>query len=153
MTTEFKFRTIQVSLDEEAKKMIASKKDLSDTVTTRSEAARSEKPKKCSLDVNEKGYLIVKDRDPARILKALYNASKPVGMGFYALNQTTAKPMTTESARAYIEEYNDRLGWDYVHGRPIKSCIENGYLNPWGFDRDNGGPGTCKRVIEVEFDS
>lgn len=155
-----KIVTIHVGLEPEAKAMIESKKDLADIVSKHADAARSAQPKstdgsidskKFELSTDAKGHLIVKDCDPARILKALYNASKPVGMGFYALNKTTAQPMTTEDARTYISEYNGQCYWDYVHGRPVKSSIYKDTIDPRGFDRDNGGAGTCKRVLEVEF--
>ncbi|MGZ6473248.1 MAG: hypothetical protein ACXWRZ_18940, partial [Bdellovibrio sp.] len=110
-------------------------------------------PKRYEIETRENGELIVKELDLARILRALYNASKPVGMGFYALNSETAKPMTVEVARKYIEE-NSKYGnyWDYVHGRPIKVGIsKEGTINPWFFDRNNGGVGSCKRILELEF--
>jgi hypothetical protein len=150
-----KYHSIELTLDERTKKMIESKKDLSDQVGRAADKLHVDAFEKSSYDIkiNENDELIVKDLDPARILRALYNASKPVGMGFYALNSETAKQMTVEMARKYIEE-NSKYGnyWDYVHGRPIKVGIsKDGTINPWRFDRDNGGTGSCKRILEAEF--
>lgn len=86
--------------------------------------------------------MIVYDvKDEAKVLAALYNASKPQGMGILHYDP---KPMTEEEARALLPAPH---GFDYLKGRVMKLEIKDGTLDPWGYDRDNG-QGAAKRAIE-----
>ena len=98
----------------------------------------------------------------ADVLAALYNASRPIGMGFL---QAGGAPLNMD--RAYAQELlkrgSDATGdypagmaamprndiyYDYVYGRPLKLDLSSDTeFNPWGFDRDNGGEGAAQRVI------
>lgn len=98
----------------------------------------------------------------AEVLAALYNAARPVGMGMLHYDP---KLMTTEEAQQIIDEGGDigrrrRAGievvgsngveWsvDYVRGRPLKLHVRGNVLHgAWLYDRDQGGAGTCERII------
>lgn len=95
----------------------------------------------------------------ADVLAALYNASQPMGMGFL---QASGGPleMTREDAEFLLAAGSDASGdyipgirsnqlyFDYLHGRPLKLDLSSDTeFDPWGFDRDNGGPGAAQRVI------
>lgn len=71
--------------------------------------------------------------DKAMVLAALYNASKPQGMGFLHYDP---EPMTVEDARKLIERNHVRF--DYLKGRVMKIDLSTDELDTWGYDRDNG---------------
>lgn len=79
----------------------------------------------------------------AAVLAALYNASKPQGLGFMHYD---SKPMTEEVAQQVIDEQG--LKFDYLKGRVMKVDISQDELNVWGFDRDNGA-GAAQSAIDV----
>lgn len=93
--------------------------------------------------------------DKAAVLATLFNASAPGGMGFL---QAGFGPsiMTVEDAQQVIDAggtdepgFNrGNLSFDYLFGRPLKVDLNGDELHPWGFDRDNGGTGTAKRLID-----
>ncbi len=83
----------------------------------------------------------LKDLDKAAVLAALYNASKPLGMGFMKYDP---KPMTIEEARKILERQTD---FDYLQGRVMKTNLSGDELDPWLYDCDNGS-GAAKRAIE-----
>ena len=66
------------------------------------------------------------------MLAALYNASKPQGMGFVHYDP---KPMTRQEAEALLEQ---GTYFDYLKGRVMKVKLSGDELNEWGYDRDNG---------------
>lgn len=74
----------------------------------------------------------LKGLDKAEVLAALYNASKPQGMGFI---QYDPKPMTREEAAGLLE---DRTSFDYLQGRVMKVHLGGDEFDPWLYDRDNG---------------
>lgn len=95
--------------------------------------------------------------DKAELLAALYNNSRPMGMGVF---RAVAGPMTVEQARAALgtggdhgRDYganssgNSPMYFDYLHGRPLKSDLSSDEFRPWGYDRDNGGTGTAAKII------
>lgn len=97
----------------------------------------------------------IKGIDKALILQALYNNSRPMGMGFL---QARPGPMSIEDARELIagKDSGDYPGgrhnvdgyFDYVYGRPLKLLfIGDDELRTDGYDRDNGGDGTAARII------
>ncbi len=77
------------------------------------------------------------------LLAALYNSSKPIGLGFL---QATPEPMTYREAEIIIEQQGKRF--DYLKGRPLKCDISGDSFDPWGYDRDNGGAGSAFKVIQ-----
>lgn len=79
----------------------------------------------------------------AEVLKALYDNSKPLGMGFF---QIEVGPMPIEEATELLE---DQTYFDYLKGRVMKVDLRSDIeFEEWGYDRDNG-EGAAQRVIEV----
>ena len=95
--------------------------------------------------------------DKAAVLAALFNASAPQGFGFLQAGNGP-QVMSLEDAQAMIDSApapefpgmtdERELEYDYVLGRPIKVRLGGNEFNPWGFDRDNGGPGSAQQVID-----
>jgi len=80
--------------------------------------------------------------DKAEVLAALYNASKPLGMGFLAFDPA---PMTRDEAAVILE--SSHTGYvDYCKGRVMKVDLSRDVLDPRLYDRDNG-PGAALRAI------
>ena len=84
----------------------------------------------------------------AKVLMALFNASKQQGMGF--LNSRGAKPIDEECARAVIDDQRE-LYFDYLHGRVLKVDLTDDQFDPWLYDRDNG-EGAAERAIRPLYD-
>jgi hypothetical protein len=76
----------------------------------------------------------------AAVLAALYNASKPQGMGFM---QYDPKPMTMEEACSLLDQ---TAYFDYLKGRVMKVDLAGDELDTRGYDRDNG-QGAAERAI------
>ena len=81
--------------------------------------------------------------DKAEVLAALYNASKPQGMGFLHYD---AKPMTREEAEKHLEK---DTRFDYLNGRVMKINLGNDELDPFLYDRDNGQNAALKAITEL----
>lgn len=84
----------------------------------------------------------IKGKNKAKILAALYNNSKPLGMGFLHYE---AAPMTEEQAEAILKESTD---FDYLKGRVMKVNLSGDELQTWLYNRDNG-EGAAERAIEA----
>ena len=81
----------------------------------------------------------------AAVLAALYNASKPQGMGFMHYD---AKPMTTEEAQQLLDSDPCQY-FDYLKGRVMKIGLSKEEdVNTWGYNRDNG-ENAAEKVIET----
>lgn len=80
--------------------------------------------------------------DKAKVLAALYNASKPQGRGFL---HSDPKPMTSKEAGILLKQTTD---FDYVQGRIMKVNLSGDTFDPWLYDRDNG-QGAAERAIAV----
>lgn len=80
---------------------------------------------------------------PAAVLAALYNASRPQGMGFLHYDST---PMTTEQAQSILDKSGGYF--DYLQGRVMKINLEGDFVNPTLYDRDNG-QGAALAAIET----
>ena len=79
--------------------------------------------------------------DKADVLAALYNNSRPQGLGFLQFNPA---PMTTEEARA---ELAAGTYFDYLHGRVMKiDLAADDFFEERLYDRDLG-EGAARRVI------
>ena len=74
------------------------------------------------------------------VLAALYNASKPQGMGFMQYDPT---PMTAEQGDGLLKRTTD---FDYLKGRVMKITIDSDILDVRWYDRDNG-EGTAAKAI------
>ena len=80
--------------------------------------------------------------DRAAVLAALYNASKPQGLGF--LNYEP-KPMTIGEAKELLSITTD---FDYLNGRVMKINLSGDTLETRWFDCDNG-EGAAEDVIKT----
>lgn len=89
----------------------------------------------------------------AMALAALYNGSKPQGMGFLHFDPT---PMSAAQAGHLLKETKD---FDYLMGRVMKidlggKVVEDASgakwlpLNAWGYDRDIGAS-AAERVLKA----
>lgn len=78
--------------------------------------------------------------DKADVLVALYNASKPQGVGIWYFDPA---PMTVDEARVLLES---STYFDYIKGRIMKVDLSGDTLGVQWYDRDNG-PGVAERVI------
>jgi hypothetical protein len=93
----------------------------------------------------------IKGIDRAELLAALYNGTRPVGLG--RLSAGALEPMTAKQARQELEDAErsidgTHITFDYVRGRPIKvDFAGDTLLRPDLYDRDAGGPGTCERIV------
>jgi hypothetical protein len=80
----------------------------------------------------------------SEVLAALYNASKPQGLGFL---HSATDDMTVEQAKAIIDRCPpDDIYFDYLKGRVMKVHLEGDTLDTWGYDRDNG-QGAAERAL------
>lgn len=85
----------------------------------------------------------IKDLDKGAVLAALYNASRPQGMGFV---QFDPKPMTAEQGGVLIKRQRD---FDYLQGRVMKIEISGDEIDTWGYDRDNGEGAAAKAIASL----
>lgn len=83
----------------------------------------------------------LKGLNKAAVLAALYNASKPQGLGFLHYDST---PMTKREAKKLLKHQTD---FDYLNGRVMKVNLDGDTLDPWGYDRDNGS-GSAKAALD-----
>lgn len=79
----------------------------------------------------------------AAVLAALYNASKPQGMGFM---QYDPKPMTESEAEELLTQ---NTYFDYLKGRVMKVDLSKDEFSPHGYDRDNGEGAAMAVVLEL----
>jgi hypothetical protein len=81
--------------------------------------------------------------DKAAVLAALYNRSRPQGMGFL---QYDPAPMTVEEARSLLAQSKY---FDYLKGRVLKVSLEKDEFDERLYDRDNGPGAAASAVNEV----
>lgn len=89
-------------------------------------------------------YISIAGLDKATVLAALYNASRPVGLG--ALNPRAHQDINVHAA-AQILASEPSGYFDYVQGRVLKVDLSGDAIDPVLFDRDNGG-GSCAAAID-----
>lgn len=84
----------------------------------------------------------IKGLNKAEVLAALYNNSKPLGLGFLHFDE---KDMTVAEAEELLKQ---TTYFDYLKGRVMKVDLssDDGF-DEWLYDRDNGN-GSAQRVIE-----
>jgi hypothetical protein len=75
----------------------------------------------------------ISDLDKAVVLAALFNASRPQGLGFIEYDDNC---MTVEQARVILD--TGQTHFNYLQGRVMKVVLKDSELDPWLFDRDNG---------------
>lgn len=86
----------------------------------------------------------IRNLDKARVLKALYNRSRPQGMGIFHYDP---KPMTDTEAAELLKR---QTYFDYVKGRVLKVDLKGDYLETALYDRDMGH-GAAEYAILDEF--
>lgn len=84
----------------------------------------------------------LKRLNKAAVLAALYNASRPQGLGFMKYNAT---PMSVEEARTLLKR---TTSFDYLNGRVMKISLDGDELDPWLYDLDNG-QGAAEQAINA----
>ncbi len=83
------------------------------------------------------------------VLRALYAAAKPLGMGFL---HYTPEPMTQHEADMLLASAGPGYYFDYVVGRGMKVRLGGDVLNEALYDRDNG-PGAALRALQPLLDA
>ena len=87
----------------------------------------------------------IEGKSRAKVLAALYNNSKPLGMGIL---HWTPEPMTESQAQEMLDDKRDPVWFDYVNGRVMKIGFQgNEVLRCDLYDRDLG-KGAAERVIK-----
>ena len=95
-----------------------------------------------SDEVNIKGI------DKSELFAALYDRAKAQGRGFEVY--TPAKMSMADARQAVTnatEAISGRIYFDYHNGRVMKVELSGDTLDPWGYDRDNGG-GAVQAVVD-----
>lgn len=113
--------------------------------------AQNERKERESM-TTEQGTVNIAGIDKAALLAALYNGSRPIGMGHL---RAEAAAMTPEEAAEYVGDPKTqdngqsgrmRLFFDYVKGRPLKVDLDGDILHTRLYNRDNG-EGAAERVV------
>jgi len=86
----------------------------------------------------------LKGLDKAAVLAALFNASKPQGMGFMHYDPA---PMTVEQAAELLKR---STYFDYLQGRVMKIELSDDTLDPWSYDRDNGEGAAAATIASLQ---
>jgi hypothetical protein len=81
--------------------------------------------------------------DKAEVLAALYNASRPLGMGHFHYKP---EPMTADEARELLKQ---QTYFDHLKGRVMKIALDSDQLNPRLYDRDNGEGAVAAVIAEL----
>lgn len=83
----------------------------------------------------------ISKKDKAAVLAALYNNSRPQGLGMLHYDP---KDMTREEAAELLEQDGR---FDYLKGRVLKIDLRGDTFNPFLYDRDLG-EGAAQRVVD-----
>jgi hypothetical protein len=88
-------------------------------------------------------FINIEGMNKAAIVAALYNNSKPLGMGAFHFNPA---PMTEDQAQKLIDSNGGKIDLDYVGGRVMKVFEMEDGLRVDLYDRDIG-KGEAERII------
>jgi hypothetical protein len=81
----------------------------------------------------------------AKVLAALYNHAKSGGMG--AIEYDPKHIMTEEEAVTILQKDTE---FQWLKGRIMKiNMSSDKEIDPWRYDRDNGGDGTAAKIIDA----
>lgn len=84
----------------------------------------------------------IKGKDKAEVLLALYEYSRPLGLGFF--QEIMAPKIDVERCREILKE---QTYFDYMYGRVMKVDLSSDdEFDPWLYDRDNG-PLAAQRAV------
>ncbi len=86
--------------------------------------------------------LDIKNINKAKILAALYNNSRPLGLGFIVSDNDV---MTQGEAQELLN--SGQTYFDYLKGRVMKIDLSTDELRTELYDRDNGN-GACEYAIK-----
>lgn len=92
----------------------------------------------------------IKGMNKAEVLMKLYNASQPLGVGILHFKN---EDMTLDEAQAILNSspgVSNPFYFDYLYGRVMKVDLSGDWLDPWGYDRDNGQD-SARLAIEGRF--
>lgn len=89
------------------------------------------------------GNISLEGLDKGDVLAALYNASRPQGMGFFHYDP---KPMTREEAQDLLKRSTD---FDYLKGRVMKIDLSGEVLDTTWYNRDNGPEAAEKAIASL----
>jgi len=87
----------------------------------------------------------ISQKSKAAVLAALYNASKPQGLGFL---QATSEDMTIQEAQSHLDQ--GYTYFDYLKGRILKVNLATTELDPRLYDRDNGQGAAAAALQNLE---
>jgi hypothetical protein len=91
-------------------------------------------------------YMIdITNLNKAEVLRALYNNSITLGLGF--LHFKNEEMYKSEAEQIINEHGENNLDFGYIYGRVMKVDLSNNFLDPRLYDRDNGA-GAAKKVID-----
>jgi len=78
-----------------------------------------------------------------KVFAALYNAAKTTGLG--VIEYDPDHIMTEEEAEKILESTTT---FKWYKGRMLKIDLSTDQVDPWKYDRDNGGEGNAERIID-----
>jgi hypothetical protein len=78
----------------------------------------------------------IKGINKAKILAALFNHSRPQGMGLFSSLARGSHDMSEEEAQGFLDA--GQTYFDYVHGRILKIDLEGDELSTRLYNRDLG---------------
>lgn len=89
----------------------------------------------------------IKGISKAKVLLALFNNSKPQGVGILTFAVFSAeKILTEEMCEEILKKTTD---FDYLIGKPLKvNFLSDESFDARLYDSNNGGEGTAQRVID-----
>jgi len=85
--------------------------------------------------------------DKVAVLTALYNASRPLGMGFLHATPGGLSPEDAKLELARTEPHG--LYFDYLRGRVMKVSLSADMLDPRLYDRDNGEGAAARAISKI----
>lgn len=85
--------------------------------------------------------------DKVTLLQALYHNGQQVGLGLLSPGMTNEQ--IAEHCAKMVEDYGEFPYVDYLGGKPLKCNLSGDVWNARLFDRDNGGSGTGRRIVEA----
>lgn len=88
----------------------------------------------------------IKGISKAAVLAALYNASKPLGMGMFNYRR---EDMSEAVAQRLIDESGERPYFDYLCGRVMKIGFKGDDLDVSMYDRDNGKGAAARALAPI----
>lgn len=91
------------------------------------------------------GRVDISGLDKAAVLAVLYNAARPLGRGS---QHFIPGDWSVADARSYLTDTDHNHNHEYVLGRALHADLGGDDFRSYGFNRDNGGPGTAERIVE-----